>query len=148
MRVGAERWPCRMKFRSGAAHAGKRTWPRPFDRKSSALPWLPQCWPTVASWRDSCSQPRLRIRTLLSQTDQEHDYGHLQWPQCSLTEWWSIDTVEHRSSGLKTWLNINSKHCVYDILPPTTAIVDYAVGLGKLSANEQFFSDAQTAVRL
>ena len=37
----------------------------------------------------------------LSQTDQEHDYGHLQWPQCSLIEWWSIDTVEHRSSGLK-----------------------------------------------
>ena len=28
---------------------------------------------------------------------------------------------------------------VYDILPPTTAIVDYAVGLEKLSANEQFF---------
>ena len=28
---------------------------------------------------------------------------------------------------------------VYDILSPTTAIVDYAVGLEKLSANEQFF---------
>ena len=37
---------------------------------------------------------------------------------------------------------------VYDILPPTTAIVDYAIGLEKLSANEQFFNDAQTAVSL
>ena len=37
---------------------------------------------------------------------------------------------------------------VYDILPPTTAIVDDAVSLGKLLANEQFFVDAQTAVRL
>ena len=37
---------------------------------------------------------------------------------------------------------------VYDILPSTTAIVDYAIGLEKLSANEQFFDDAQTAVSL
>ena len=37
---------------------------------------------------------------------------------------------------------------VYDILPPTSAIVDYAIGLEKLSANEQFFDDAQTAVSL
>ena len=35
---------------------------------------------------------------------------------------------------------------VYDILPSTTAIVDYTVGLEKLSANEQFFDDAQTAI--
>ena len=37
---------------------------------------------------------------------------------------------------------------VYDILPPTTAIVDYTVGLEKLSAIEQFFNDAQMAVSL
>ena len=37
---------------------------------------------------------------------------------------------------------------VYDILPSTTAIVDYAIGLGKLSANEQFFDDAPTATSL
>ena len=41
---------------------------------------------------------------------------------------------------------------VFDILPPTTAIVDYAIGLKKnkkkLSANEQFLDDAQTAVSL
>ena len=37
---------------------------------------------------------------------------------------------------------------VYDILPPTTAIVDYAIGLEKLPASEQFFDDAQTAVSL
>ena len=34
---------------------------------------------------------------------------------------------------------------VYGILPPTTAIADYAIGLDKLSANEQFFDDAQMA---
>ena len=37
---------------------------------------------------------------------------------------------------------------LYDSLPPTTAIVDYAKGLEKLSANEQLFDDAQTAVSL
>ena len=37
---------------------------------------------------------------------------------------------------------------VYDIRPSTTAIVDYAVGLGKMSANEQSFDDAQMAVKL
>ena len=31
---------------------------------------------------------------------------------------------------------------------PTTAIVDYVIGLEKLSANEQFFHEAQTAVNL
>ena len=35
-----------------------------------------------------------------------------------------------------------------DILPPTIAIVDYAIGLEKLSANEQFGDDAQTAISL
>ena len=37
---------------------------------------------------------------------------------------------------------------VYDILPPTTATVDYAIGPEKLSANEHFFHDTQTAVSL
>ena len=37
---------------------------------------------------------------------------------------------------------------VYDTLPPTTAVVDYATGLEKLSANEQVFDSAQTAVSL
>ena len=37
---------------------------------------------------------------------------------------------------------------VYDILPSAVAIVDKAIGLEKLSANEHFFDDAQTAVSL
>ena len=37
---------------------------------------------------------------------------------------------------------------VYDILPPTTVIIDYAIGLRKLSANGQFFVGAQIAERL
>ena len=37
---------------------------------------------------------------------------------------------------------------VYSILPSTAAIVDYAIGLKKLSANEQLFDHAQTAVSL
>ena len=37
---------------------------------------------------------------------------------------------------------------VYDILPSTTAVFCYAIGSRKLSANEQFFVGAQTAVRL
>ena len=37
---------------------------------------------------------------------------------------------------------------VYDILPPSTAIVDYAIGLEKPSANEQIFVGARRAVHL
>ena len=37
---------------------------------------------------------------------------------------------------------------VYDILPSTTAVFNYAIGSKKLSANEQFFVGAQTVVRL
>ena len=37
---------------------------------------------------------------------------------------------------------------VYDILPSTTAVFNYAIGSRKLSANEQFFVAAQTVVSL
>ena len=37
---------------------------------------------------------------------------------------------------------------VYDILPPTTAIIYYAIGLGELSAKGQFFLGAQMAVSM
>ena len=37
---------------------------------------------------------------------------------------------------------------VYDILPPTTAVIGYATRLGKLSANTKVFVGAQTAVSL
>ena len=37
---------------------------------------------------------------------------------------------------------------VYDILPSITAVFSYAIGSRKLSANEQFFVGAQTAVSL
>ena len=37
----------------------------------------------------------------------------------------------------------NSKHSsIYDILSPTTATIDYAIGLEKLAAKGQFFGDA------
>ena len=32
---------------------------------------------------------------------------------------------------------------VYDILPPATAVIDYGIRLGKLSANGEFFVGAQ-----
>ena len=37
---------------------------------------------------------------------------------------------------------------VYDILPPSTALLDYAIGLENPSANEQIFVGAQLAVHL
>ena len=37
---------------------------------------------------------------------------------------------------------------VYDILLSTTAVFSYAIGSGKLSANEQFFVGAQIVVSL
>ena len=37
---------------------------------------------------------------------------------------------------------------VDDILPPTSAIIDYVLGLDKLSANGQFFAGAHMAISL
>ena len=49
---------------------------------------------------------------------------------------------------LGVWGDYKLQVLVYDSLTPTTATVDDAIGLEKLSANEQFFHDAQTAVSL
>ena len=54
--------------------------------------------------------------------------------------------LEGKGDGHGWWSKLQA--LVYDILPPTTAIVGYAIGLKKLSANERFFDDAQTAVSL
>ena len=43
---------------------------------------------------------------------------------------------------------VNLQALVYDILPSTTAVFSYAIGLRKLSANKQFFVGAQTVVCL
>ena len=51
--------------------------------------------------------------------------------------------TEHSVRGRS--VTANSK-LVYDILPSTTAVFSYALGSRKLSANEQFFVGAQTAV--
>ena len=48
------------------------------------------------------------------------------------------------SAGRKTKLQA----LVYDILPPTTATINYDIGLEKLSATGQFFIGAQMAVSL
>ena len=44
--------------------------------------------------------------------------------------------------------NTQLQALVYDILPPPTAIIDYAIGVEKLSANGQFFVGGQMAVNL
>ena len=44
------------------------------------------------------------------------------------------------------WLKLQA--LVYDILPSTNAIVNYAIGLKNMSANKQFFDDVQMAVSL
>ena len=47
--------------------------------------------------------------------------------------------------ALKAWIKLQA--LVQDILPSSTAIADYAIGLGKLSAaNKQLSDGAQTAV--
>ena len=49
-------------------------------------------------------------------------------------------------------VSVDVKHHVYlvtyDTLPPATAISDYAIGLEKLSANEQFFVGAEMTATL
>ena len=44
--------------------------------------------------------------------------------------------------------NLKLQALVYDIFPSTTAVFSYAIGSRKLSANEQFFVDAQTVVSM
>ena len=45
-------------------------------------------------------------------------------------------------------LRVRLQALVYHILPSTTAVFSYVIGSNKLSANEQFFVDAQTVIRL
>ena len=56
---------------------------------------------------------------------------------------------------MKTRLRVDSlkygaklQALVYNSLPPTTVITDYAIGLEKLSANGKVFEGAQMAGRL
>ena len=55
-----------------------------------------------------------------------------------------------RTLSLSLASRLNSIHklkaVVYSILPSTTAMTDYAIGLEKLSANGQFFIGAEVAV--
>ena len=55
-------------------------------------------------------------------------------------------TQEHVLVGWRGYCKLQA--LVYDILPSTTAVFSYAMGFGKLSANEQFFVGAQTVVSL
>jgi len=58
------------------------------------------------------------------------------------------------NTGLRrrsTWSRVpesDVRSVVHDILPRTTAITGYAIGLGKLSANGQFFVGTQMALSL
>ena len=54
-------------------------------------------------------------------------------------------TVRYRS---RTKVFDKLQALVYDILPSTTAVFNYAIGPRKLSADEQFFVGAQTVVSL
>ena len=53
-----------------------------------------------------------------------------------------------RKARLGVWDPSKLQALVYDILPSTTALISYAIGTRKLSANEQFFVGAQTVVSL
>ena len=59
--------------------------------------------------------------------------------------WAYLGFVWPCQSAADTGTRPNSKPLVYDILPSTTAVFSYAIGSRELSANEQFFVDAQTA---
>ena len=78
--------------------------------------------------------------------------GFPSWNKCPMPT--IPEKVPKPSSGCQKSQNVTTgstpshQALVYDILPPTTDVVDYAIGLENLSANEQFFDDAQTAVSL
>jgi len=53
-----------------------------------------------------------------------------------------------RKAMLGVWSVPRLRALVYDILPSTTAVFSYAIGSWKLSADEQFFVNAETVIRL
>ena len=70
----------------------------------------------------------------------------------------SVD-VEHHVYLLQTGSSIGCCQCrctlaaklqalVYDVIPPATAVTDYAIGFEKLSANGQFFFGPQMTTSL
>ena len=61
-----------------------------------------------------------------------------------------VITVPPATEAEACWLHglVKFQALVYDILPPTTAVIDYALGRRQLSASEQFFVVAQVAVSL
>ena len=77
---------------------------------------------------------------------------HLRMNRLSGSVYPSSKLEVWKRNGLRRPLSDNSQPklqaLVQDILPPTTAMTGYATGLGKLSANGQFFVGAQTAVTL
>ena len=60
------------------------------------------------------------------------------WAGCMLMRFASVIRMEQAKP----------RALVYDILPSAAAIIDYAIGHGKLSANGQFFAGAQITVSL
>ena len=58
------------------------------------------------------------------------------------------DPVLHLVTTTPPHTNLKLHAVSYDTLPPSTEIMDYAIGLEKLSANGQFFVVAQMAVCL
>ena len=63
---------------------------------------------------------------------------------------WLSWESEGRAPETRRWFELRGKlqALVYDILPSTTAVFSYAIESRKLSANEQFFVEAQTVVSL
>jgi len=68
------------------------------------------------------------------------------WSPSETSQGFHKSLLVYRALGL----TLQRKHqaLVYDILPSTTAVFNYATGSRKLSANEQFFVGAQTVVSL
>ena len=62
------------------------------------------------------------------------------------SEWKTMQKLHYEFPihGIKVLSKLQA--LVYDTLPSTTAVLSYAIGTRKLSANEQFFLGAQTVV--
>ena len=100
-----------------------------------------------------CRAFKVRESTPLEGTllDKTTDSAQQNTGECARQTTPVEGTLLHKAtdSAQQSRAEPNSKHCmVYDILPSTTAVFNYAIGSRKLLANEQFFVGAQTVVSL
>ena len=144
--VSTKRWPWRRKLYRRLCQDSN---PRPFDHESGALTTEPSPLTTslpifIKLWHNYVHGTRALFSLSLSVF---FFFFFLFSSRVSIRSEKPIIMHSGRANQTEVVLAAKLQALVYDILPPSTAILDYAIGLEKPSANEQIFVGARRAVR-